>query len=147
MLSKCCHCLCSREYSALTRVLACYPQDGRPNPIPSRVQELINWGIHDVERMRSIQEILNERIQLDIDLNNLNNISVGMKVLCELLEKVRLLNNELSTTLASFIVQLIRYKNPSFLLIAQSSIDQELNFTETILLPVPVNRIINSFFH
>ena len=65
MLS-CCHCLCSKEYDAMTRVTACYPTDGRSDPVAARVRELINWGIHDISRFSSIHEIIAERIRHDI---------------------------------------------------------------------------------
>lgn len=97
----CCHCLCSKEYNAYTRVDACYPTDGRAQPINARIGELINWGRHDIDRFSTIHEILAERINYSIDNRDLNNVSCGIKILSRLFESVTDLNLNFSTTLGS----------------------------------------------
>lgn len=141
----CCHCLCSKEYSAYTRVESCYPNDGRADPVYARVRELINWGTHDVDRFSTIHEILADRIQQDINGSNDAGVQVGLKICANILQNVREINHNLSTTMARSITQLIATKRPPLLQIAKSSTHDLIQYTQRHMLAAPVTQIINAF--
>lgn len=143
----CCHCLCSKEYSAYTRVESCYPNDGRADPVYARVRELINWGTHDVDRFSTIHEILADRIQQDILRGNDAGVQVGLKICANILQNVREINHNLSTTMAQCITQLVETKREPLLQIATSSTHDLIQYTQRHMLSTPVTRIINSFLN
>jgi hypothetical protein len=126
----CCQRLCSREYDALTRIGACYPTDGRPDPVAARVRELIHWGLHDLSRFDSIHESILERIRHDISRRTPNSASVGVKILGRLLKEVAELNRSLSQGLSSAIVKLIKTRQPEFLALAREGIGMLLANTQ-----------------
>ena len=107
----CCHCLCSKEYDAYTRVLTCYPSDGRPDPVSAKVRELLTWGNHDLSRFDSIDSTLMECIRKDLVKRKFNAVSVGMKILGRLLPAVTDLNLNLSKALQNAIILLIGTKD------------------------------------
>ena len=141
----CCRCLCSREYSAFTRIESCYSNDGRFEPIYARVTELVNWGNHDVDRFGSIHEILSEKINYDINRKNDAGISVGLKIFSILLERVREINLNISTSMTNCIIQLIQTRRLELFIIAQTSTQSLLEFTQRHTLNIPVQRIIQSY--
>ena len=141
MLS-CCHCLCSKEYDAMTRVTACYPTDGRSDPVAARVRELINWGIHDISRFSSIHEIIAERIRHDIVNDKVNSTAVGIAILGKLLASVSEINMNLSSSLTASILLLIRTKKPEFLKIAGDGIISLVENTNRVSLSQPVHDIV-----
>ncbi|KAH0788511.1 putative protein disulfide-isomerase A6 [Histomonas meleagridis] len=140
-----CHCLCSKEYDALTRVSACYPTDGRSDPVAARVRELIHWGTHDISRLSSIHDILAERIRRDIAHNKVNSVAVGIKILCRLLEDVSEINLNISDSLTSSILLLIKTKNISLIEIANCAITILLKNTQQVSLSKPVNLIVREY--
>lgn len=141
----CCHCLCSQEYNAYTRVAACYPADGRADPVAARVRELTNWGIHDVSRFSKIHEIISERIRQDIQDKNFNSASVGVKIISRLLENVRDLNHPLSTALTNAILLLVRTKDPQYLALASEASESLLRFTLHHQLSQPIQKIFKAY--
>lgn len=141
----CCHCLCSKEYNAYSRVAACYPADNRPDPVAARVRELINWGIHDVSRFSKIHEIISERVRQDIQRDQFNSSAVGVKILTRLLENVRDLNHPLSSALTTSILQLIQTRKQQFLELASEASESLKRFTLHHQIQVPVQRIFRAY--
>ena len=141
----CCHCLCSKEYSALTCVASCYPNDGRADPVHARVRELINWGTHDIDRFSTIHEILADRIKSDVRTGNDAGVQVGLKIMASLLNSVRELNHNISTTMTACIIQLIETKRQPLLEIAARSTFDLIEFTNNHMLQTPICRIINAY--
>jgi hypothetical protein len=117
----CCHCLCNQDVDGFNRIAACYPTDGRPDPVAARVRELITWGSHDLSRFDSIHEIILPRIRHDVQHGSLNAASVGTKILARLLENVHELNLAFCQALTSAIVLLIKTQQPDFLELARES--------------------------
>ena len=142
----CCHCLCSKEYSALTCVESCYPNDGRADPVHARVRELINWGTHDINRLQTIHEILTDKIRTDIRNKNDAGVTVGLKIMAQLLHNVRELNYNISGAMTTCIIELIETKRISLLQIAANStpylFQKDSNNPQ---LPALVSRIINAY--
>jgi hypothetical protein len=117
----CCHCLCNQDVDGFNRIAACYPTDGRPDPVAARVRELITWGSHDLTRFDSIHEIILPRIRHDVQQRLLNATSVGTKILARLLENVKELNLTFCQALTTAIVLLIKTQQSEFLELARDS--------------------------
>jgi len=143
-MSCCFRCCCSQDYSALTRIESCYPSDSRYEPINARVNELVNWGNHDVERFASIHEILAEKINHDVIRSNDAGVSIGLKIFSSLLERVRELNLNISLTMTACIIRLIETKRLSLLEIVKQSTASLIQFTQRHTLSVPIQRIVHS---
>ena len=143
----CCHCLCSKEYSALTCVESCYPNDGRADPVHARVRELINWGTHDIDRFSTIHEILADKIRLDIERKNDAGVTVGLKIMASLLQNVREINYNISVTMTTCITQLIDTKRLALLQIAATSTQDLISYTTHAQLSTQINRIINAYLN
>ena len=141
----CCHCLCSKEYSALTCVESCYPNDGRADPVHARVRELINWGTHDIDRFSTIHEILADKIRQDVLRKNDAGVTVGLKIMASLLHNVKEINHNVSTTMTQCIIQLIETQRQPLLEIASTATHDLIHDTNTHMLPVPICRIINAY--
>lgn len=144
MLS-CCHCLCMKEYDAMTRVAACYPTDGRPDPVAARVRELVNWGIHDISRFSSIHEIIAERIRHDIVGEKVNSAAVGVAILGKLLASVTEINMNLSSSLTTSVILLIRTRKGEFLDIADAGVASLLASANRVGLSQPIRDIISEY--
>jgi hypothetical protein len=117
----CCHCLCNQNVDGFNRINACYPSDGRPDPVAARVRELITWGSHDLSRFESIHEILRTRIRQDVRRSTVNAASVGTKILARLLENVHELNLSFCQALTAAVILLIKTEQPDFLELARDS--------------------------
>ena len=141
----CCHCLCSKEYDAQTRVRSCYPSDRRPEPVAACVRELISWGSHDLSRFDSIDSIIADRTRQDIFRKRVNDAAVGVKILWKLVERVPELNSTLCKALQEIIVVLIDTKSDEFLTLALESTHVFLRHAARVNISENARKIVRKY--